>query len=318
MELGQLRIFLAVVDSGSVTLAAEDVALTPGAVSQQLRTLSAQLGVELFVRSGRRIVPTPEALRLAEHARAILQQVRLAEQEFARDASGDTRPFHFATGATALIYRLGKPLRGLRKRFPANEIHVTVAATEEIVAGILSRRFDLGLISMPVSDDRLTILPLFEEELLGLRPAHGRGGTGRVIKLAPAEIADAPFLLYPKRSNMRFVIDAFFQRLGIHPRITMEADDTEAIKRLVESGFGYSILPEFSLRGQGRFLELFRVVGHRLVRRQALAMARTGYPRPLTEAIARLIQNELSGGGAARARVQLRPGGSITTRNPTE
>ena len=95
------------------------------------------------------------------------------EQEFSKDeAAGDRRPFHFATGATALIYRLGKPLRLLRRRFPQTEILVTVAATEEIVAGLLSRRFDLGLISMPVAEDRLTILPLFEEELLGLRPAH--------------------------------------------------------------------------------------------------------------------------------------------------
>jgi DNA-binding transcriptional LysR family regulator len=297
MELGQLRIFLAVIDSASVTRAAEGVGLTPGAVSQQLRNLATHLGAELFVRSGRRITPTAQALRLAEYARTILQQVHRAEQEFTRDASGDTRPFHFATGATALIYRLGKPLRLLRKRFPENEIHVTVAATEEIVAGVLSRRFDLGLISMPIPEDRLTVLPLFEEELLGLRRAHGRGGSGRIATLKPEQIADAPFLLYPKRSNMRFVIDSFFERLSIHPRITMEADDTEAIKRLVESGFGYSILPEFSLRGQGRFLELFRIAGHKLVRRQALVMPRSEYPRPLTEAIARMIQTELGGVG---------------------
>jgi DNA-binding transcriptional LysR family regulator len=92
---------------------------------------------------------------------------------------------------------------------------------------------------------------------------------------------------------MRSVIDAFFERIGIHPRIIMEADDTEAIKRLVESGFGYSILPEFSLRGQARFVELFRVAGHKLARRQALATARTEYPRALTETIARILHDAL-------------------------
>jgi DNA-binding transcriptional LysR family regulator len=294
MELANLRTFLAVLDTASVTRAADAVGLTPGAVSQQLRGLSKHLGAELFVRSGRCILPTAEAQRLATHARVILHQVRAAELEFARDAAADTRPFHFATGATALIYRLGKPLRMMRKRFPSNEVHVTVAATEEIVAGLLSRRFDLGLISMPVEEDRLTVLPLFEEELLGLRPTHShkvsRGG--RIARVQPADLANAPFLLYPPRSNMRAIIDAFFDRIGIHPRITMEADDTEAIKRLVESGFGYSILPEFALRGQRR-LELFRVAGHRLARRQALATARTDYPRPLTETIARLIHDEL-------------------------
>jgi DNA-binding transcriptional LysR family regulator len=250
--------------------------------------------VELFVRAGRKIAPTAHALRLAEHARTILHQVERMQQDFSHDeAVGDRRPFYFATGATALIYRLGKPLRLLRRRFPQTEILVTVAATEEIVAGLLSRRFDLGLISMPVVEDGLTILPLFEEELLGLRPAHAGSSSGKVVRLRPEELADAPFLFYPKRSNMRLSIDKFFHDIGITPRVIMEADDTEAIKRLVESGFGYSILPEFSLRGQGRFLELFRVAGHRLVRRQALAMPRSEYPRALTQAISNTVHAAL-------------------------
>ena len=293
MVLGQLRVFLAVMDTASVTRAAEMVGLSAGAVSQQLRALSADLGAELFVRAGRKIAPTAHAVRLAEHARAILHQVGRMEQEFSKGEAGDNRPFHFATGATALIYRLGKPLRLLRRRFPHTEILVTVAATEEIVAGLLARRFDLGLISMPVPEDKLTILPLFEEELLGLRPAHARVGGAKTARLQPEELSDAPFLLYPKRSNMRLSIDTFFHQLGITPRVIMEADDTEAIKRLVESGFGYSILPEFSLRGQSRFLELFRVAGHRLARRQALAMPRSEYPRALTQSIAGVIHAAL-------------------------
>jgi DNA-binding transcriptional LysR family regulator len=294
MELGQLRVFLAVMDTASVTRAAEMVGLSAGAVSQQLRALGADLGVELFVRAGRKIAPTAHALRLSDHARAILHQVGRLEQDFSKDEAADHRPFHFATGATTLIYRLGKPLRLLRRRFPQCEILVTVAATEEIVAGLLARRFDLGLISMPVPEDKLTILPLFEEELLGLRPAQARGSSARIVHLKPADLADAPFLFYPPRSNMRLSIDTFFHQIGITPRVIMEADDTEAIKRLVESGFGYSILPEFSLRGQSRFLELFRVAGHRLVRRQALAMPRSEYPRALTESIARAFQEALT------------------------
>jgi len=294
VEIAQLRAFLAVVETSSVTQAAGIVGLTPGAVSQQLRALATELGTELLVRTGKRIVPSAAAHRLAEHARSILQQVDRIKRECENDPSADTRPFHFATGATALIYRLGEPLRTLRKRFPQTEIHVTVVPTEEIVAGLLNRRFDLGLLSMPVSEEKLTILPLFEEELLGLRPSPARASRAKSICLQPAELAKAPFLLYPKRSNMRYIIDAFFQGIGINPRVTMEADDTEAIKRLVEAGFGYSILPEYSLRGQRRFFETFRVAGHKLVRRQALAMAKTEYPRQLALSIAKVIQAALA------------------------
>lgn len=291
MEISHLRILLAVLETSSVTRAAEKVSLSPGAVSQQLHALGASVGTELFVRSGKRIVPTAAALRLGEHARSILHQVQLIEQEFVNDPAGDRRPFHFATGATSLIYRLGAPLRQIRKRFPQTEIHVTVAATEEIVEGLLSRRFDLGLISLPVPDDKLIIQPLYEEEVLGLRPAHGRA---RMTQLQPEDLAKAPFLLYPPRSNMRTTIDGFFRDLGITPRVVMEADDTEAIKRLVEAGFGYSMLPEFAVRRESRFFQLFRVKGRRLARNQALAMPRTDYPRALTGSIAKAIQSALS------------------------
>ncbi len=291
MEISHLRTLVAVLETSSVTRAAERVGLSPGAVSQQLHALGSGLGTELFVRSGKRIVPTAAALRLGEHARAVLQQVQLIRQEFVNDPASDTRPFHFATGATTLIYRLGPVLRLLRKRFPRSEIHVTVAATEEIVDGLEARRFDLGLISLPVPEDRVTILPLYEEELLGLRPAMGRT---RMAHLRPADLARAPFLLYPKRSNMRAAIDGFFQELGVKPAVVMEADDTEAIKRLVEAQFGYSILPEFALRRQSRFFQIFRVDGHRLVRRQALAMPRTEYCRALTQSVAKVIQSALA------------------------
>lgn len=285
-----MRILLAVLETSSVTKAAEKVALSPGAVSQQLHALANGLGTELFVRSGKRIVPTPAALRLAEHARTILQEISIVHQEFQNDPNSDTRPFHFVSGATTLIYRMGSTLRLLRRRFPHADFHVTVAATEEMVDGLLNRRFDLGLLSMPVADERIQTMPLFEEELLGLRPLPKLASPGKIVSIQSAELATVPFLLYPQRSNMRAIIDGFFGEIGLTPRVTMEADDTEAIKRLVEAGYGYSILPEYSLRRQSRFFQIFRVTGHRLVRKQALAMARAEYPRALTRAIARLIQ----------------------------
>jgi DNA-binding transcriptional LysR family regulator len=294
MDLRQLELFLAVMDTASVTLAAQKMYVTPGAVSLQLHGLAAELRTELFVRAGKRLQPTPNAHRLAEHARDVIKQVRQIEQEFENDPDRDVRPFRFATGATTLIHRLGTPLRQLKKKYTDTEIQVTVAQTEEIVAGLLSRQFDLGLISLPVNNDQLKILPLFEEELLVLRPSHARVSGTRVGTVGLEELARASFVLYPKRSNMRAIIDQFFNHAGISPRVIMEADDTEAIKSLVQSGFAYSILPGFALRGTNRFFHVMRVAGHTLARRQALAMARTDYPRALTESIALFLQEALT------------------------
>jgi DNA-binding transcriptional LysR family regulator len=293
MDLRQLEVFLAMMEHSSVTRAAEKLFLSPGAVSLQLHNLAAELRTELFVHSGRRIVPTEQAFRLAEHAREVIKKVRELEQDFANIAAEDARPFHFATGATTLIHRLGSPLRMLRKKFPRADIHITVAATEAMVAGILDGRYDLALISLPWPQQNLEIVPLFEEELLILRPARRPMASSNIASIQPRELASAPFLLYPKTSNMRQMIDRYFAELGLSPRVLMEADDTEVIKRLVEAGFGYSVLPQFALRGSGRFQTL-RVAGRRLVRQQALALPRTEYRRALTAAVAEFLKSSLA------------------------
>ncbi|HZQ90676.1 MAG TPA: LysR family transcriptional regulator [Terriglobales bacterium] len=294
MEIHQLELFLAVMETSSVTRAAEKVHLSPGAVSVQLHSLANELHAELFLRSGKRLIPTPTAYRLAEHARGVLRQVTNIRQEFDNDPTTDTRPFHFATGVTTLIYRLGRPLRLLRKQYPNTEIQVTVGVTEEIIAGLQQRRFDLGLISLPVAEDNLRILPLYEEELMVLRPSATRVRNGHVGTVRVADLEKVPFLLYPKQSNMRSIIDRFFKEIGLEPRVIMEADDTEAIKRLVECGFGYSILPEHALHGQPRFFQTLRIGRHRLMRQQALAMPKTEYPRKLTESVAGFLHAALS------------------------
>ena len=293
MDIHQLELFLAVMDSPSMTRAAEKIHLSPGAVSLQLHKLADELQTELFVRSGKRLIPTPAALRLAELAKQVVTMMGHIQQTFENDLTKDVRPFHFATGVTTLIHQLGAPLRQLRKRYPNAEIRVTVGVTEEMVAGLLERRFDLALISLPVSEANLKLIPLFEEELLIVRPSANKVGSGHISSMRASTLAGAPFLLYPKRSNVRLVIDRFFNELGVTPRVLMEADDTEAIKRLVESGFGYSILPEHALRGRSHFFQKFRIAGHRLTRSLALAMAQTECPRKLTESIASFLRTAL-------------------------
>jgi DNA-binding transcriptional LysR family regulator len=184
-------------------------------------------------------------------------------------------------------------LRQLRRRYPNAEIRVTVGVTEDMVAGLLEHRFDLALISLPVPEENLQIIPLFEEELLIVRPSQKKVGRGRIGSLTSDELASVPFLLYPKRSNVRRVIDEFFKDIGVQPNVQMEADDTEAIKRLVESGFGHSILPEHALRERSHFFQKFRVDGRRLTRSLALAVVRTDCPRKLTESIASFLRAAL-------------------------
>src|SRR6266853_5335133 len=115
MDVHQLELFLAVMESSSMTRAAEKIHLSPGAVSLQLHNLATELNTELFVRSGKRLIPTPAATRLAEHEAAVVKQMSKIRQEFANDTSKDTRTFNFATGVMTLIYQLVDALRTVRK-----------------------------------------------------------------------------------------------------------------------------------------------------------------------------------------------------------
>jgi DNA-binding transcriptional LysR family regulator len=295
MDFRQLQLFLAVIDHASVTKAAARMNLSTSAVSLQLRNLAEGMRTELFVKSGKRLLPTPAALRLAEHARLLMQHVEQIEREFENDPATDSRPFYLACGATALIYRLGRPLRLLRKQFPNITMRITVMPTEEMVAGVLDRRFDLALVSLPFPTGDLGVMPLFDEEMVILRPSPKQLRGWHVGTIQPAELAGAPFLLYPKRSNMRSIIDQFFLEMGVQPKVTMEADDTEVIRGLVESGFGYSILPEFALHSGSRFFQPLRVPGKRLGRVQALVYAKPENPRALTMSIAKFLHGSLSG-----------------------
>jgi DNA-binding transcriptional LysR family regulator len=294
MDIHQLELFLAVMESPSMTRAAEKVFLSPGAVSLQLHNLADELHTELFVRSGKRLIPTPAALRLAEHAKDLIKRMGQIKQEFENDLATDTRPFHFATGVTTLIYQLGKPLRQLRKQYPKAEIRVSVNVTEETVAGLHDRRFDLGLISLPVPEENLKIIPLFDEELMIVRPLSNKVRGHQTGSVRVAELTRVPFLLYPRGTVLRVLIDRFFKDIGVSPRVVMEAEDTEAIKRLVESGFGYSILPEHALRRRTGFFQTFRVDGHSITRSLALAMVQTDYPRKLTVSIAESLRTMLT------------------------
>jgi DNA-binding transcriptional LysR family regulator len=294
MDVHQLELFLAVMESPSMTRAAEKVFLSPGAVSLQLHNLADELHTELFVRSGKRLIPTPAALRLAEHAKDLIKRMGQIKQEFENDLATDVRPFHFATGVTTLIYQLGKPLRQLRKQYPKAEIRVSVNVTEETIKGLHDRRFDLGLISRPVPDENLKIIPLFDEELLIVRPSSNKVRGHQAGSVRVSELTRVPFLLYPKGTVLRVLIDRFFKDIGVSPRVVMEAEDTEAIKRLVESGFGYSILPEHALRRRTGFFQTYRVDGHPITRSLALAMVQTDYPRKLTLSIAESLRSMLT------------------------
>jgi len=305
MDLRQLQMFETVLATLNLTKAAEQLFITPSAVSLQLKHLSEELGSDLFVKSGQRLVATPAAICLSGYTGHLFEVIEEIRREFRTDAIPDSRPFVLATGLTTLMYRMGGPIRGLKRRYPHNEIRIVTGATEYVVSGLRARQFDLGIVSLPVSPEGIRVTPLYTEEMvLVVNPRHS--GIRR-SKVTAQELTRLRFILYPQGSNIRSMIDGFFQELGITPNITMELDNVEAIRRLVEYGYAAAFVPANALPRGSRLLRRVHINGHVLIRQVALAVPDTKYPRKLTESVSLFLSKAL---GRSQNRARPGPAGS--------
>ena len=305
MDLRQLQMFEAVLSTLNLTKAAEQMFITPSAVSLQLKHLSEELGIDLFVRCGQHLVATPAAICLSGYTRHLFEVMDEIRREFRTDAMPDSRPFVLATGLTTLMYRMGGPIRGLKRKYPHNEIRIVTGATEYVISGLRSLQFDLGIVSLPVSPDGIRVTPLYAEEMvLVVNPNHCHI---RRSAVTPEELTRLRFILYPQGSNIRSMIDGFFQDLGITPNVTMELDNVEAIRRLVEYGYAASFVPANALPRGSRLLRRVRIKGHRLIRQVAIAVPDTKYPRKLTESVSLFLTKALG-----RSQTGTRPAPNAT------
>jgi DNA-binding transcriptional LysR family regulator len=290
MELRQLETFRIVMATRSMTEAARRVHLSPAAVSLQMKHLSHELGTDLFTRVGHTLVPTMAAHRMNQHLGSLMDTLHTIREDFPADARYDTRPFILGTGPTTLIYQLRDPLRRLRRRFRHNEILVHVAPTQDIIYELEWKQIDLGIVSLPLQSPKLRLIPLFKEEMLVL--VNERDVSARCRSISLRDLAEMPMILYTKASSTRTLIDDLTYKHGITLRVTMEAEDTEAIKKLVEAGFGASILPRKALSNSPG-TRLLKIKEERLFRELAFAVPLNSHPRKLTDVIVKHLQKSL-------------------------
>ncbi|MFN7994157.1 MAG: LysR family transcriptional regulator [Bryobacteraceae bacterium] len=292
MDLRQLQMFEAVLATLNLTKAAGQLFVTPSAVSLQLKKLSEELGTDLFVKNGHQLVATPAAIRLSGYTRHLFEVMEDLHREFRADAAIDSRPFVLATGLTTLMYRMAGPLRALKRKYPHNEIRIVTGATEYVMTGLRNRQFDLGIVSLPVSLDGIRATPLYSEEMvLVVNPNHS---AVRGPSVTAQDLSRLRFILYPHGSNIRSMIDRFFQQAGIVPNVSMELDNVEAIRRLVEYGYAASFLPANALRRNSKALRRLHMDGLRVDRQVALAVPDTRYSRRLTESISAFLLEALA------------------------
>jgi len=251
MELRQLRYFVAIADSGSVTKAAERVFVAQSALSHQLAQLEAELGVSLFERSRRGVGLTEAGQRFFPHAVSILRQAEeaVASARSTRQEPEGTVVFglpHSASSALALPL-----LREVRQRFP----RVTLELTEELT-GNLSRQLRTGQIQLAVlfDDGQLggfSVTPVLSEQLCLIEPASAprTGRRGRTLTLQQA--LAQPLILPASPHGVRPIIEAAAAAAGLPPpRVEADISSISILRTTLLAGLAHSAL--HGLSGGGR------------------------------------------------------------------
>lgn len=255
MNLYQLTTFVTVVSEGSMTAAADKLYLTQPAVSQQIRNLEEDLGVDLLVRGVRQIKPTPQGEVLYEHARKILQlaqQAEVAIKSIGAELKGQIR----IGTLNSIGLHIMSPLMGrLMRHNPDLLIKVDYKSGEELVKAFKKGQFDVLVLPEVKTEFGLELEGVEAKFLLKEEMWLVRSGKETDV---PAQITAKDLGKFPL-VNFVDEFPGFNQKVeklmasnGVKMKSIFESSNVGTLKRVIESGLGWGFLPAHSIRKQVR------------------------------------------------------------------
>ncbi|MCQ0005310.1 LysR family transcriptional regulator [Actinomadura madurae] len=236
-------------ERGTVTATAEALHLTPSTVSQQLRQLARDLGVELLEAQGRRVRLTAAAHTVLRHADVLSAQWERARADLAGHRAGTSGQVRFCSVSSALAALVAPAAARLRERHPGVAVHMSERESEDAAHLLLARHFDVAVVipggHTPAPDDaRFAQWPVLDEpqDLLVAR-GHplAAGGTARL-----ADAAAESWIGSPPASTSTGSCSPPAAPPGYTPRIAHEANEWFAVSALVAAGFGVGLVPRLA------------------------------------------------------------------------
>ena len=243
MELRQLRTFAMAAELESFTRAAEAMAITQPAVSQQVASLEHELGVALFQRRGGRITLSDAGRHLYRYARQAIDLLDDASREIAEAPKTVTGTVQIATCTIPPETFLPQLLAAFRQVYPDVCESVSVSDTAEATRAIESGNADVGFVVAQPQGARLRGREIASQELkLVVAPDHSLASLERVT---PDDLRCEPFVLRKHGSGTRQCVEAALQQAGISPSeltIVLETNSNDAVRGAVKAGSGIAFL----------------------------------------------------------------------------
>ena len=250
MKLQQLRYLSEIARRDlNVSEAAQALHTSQPGVSKQIRALEEELGIDVFVRHGKRLVAVTEpgraVIAIAERILAEAANLRRAGEEFANDQVGTLT---IAATHTQARYALPKAVAAFKRRYPQVALHIHQGNPTQICEQVAAGEADLCVATEMV--DRfptLVSLPVYQwNRCVVVPPKHP------LLKgnLTLEKLADYPIVTYDFAFANRTLVQKAFESRGLAPHIVLSAQDSDVIKTYVELGLGVGILARMAFDRQ--------------------------------------------------------------------
>lgn len=247
MKLQQLRYLCEVVNHGlNLSKAAEFLHTSQPGISKQIRLLETELGVDIFVRNGKRVVETTPPgraiLEIAERMLKDAKNLKQVGQEFANEASGSLT---IATTHTQARYALPPAIKDFTLRYPKVKLILRQGSPTQIAELVSSGVADIAIATEAIElFDQLVMLPCYQwNRCIVVPPRHP---LLKLKKLTLEAIAAYPIITYDFAFTGRSRINQAFDAKGLVPNVVLTAIDADVIKTYVELGLGIGILAQMA------------------------------------------------------------------------
>ncbi|HYF95742.1 MAG TPA: LysR family transcriptional regulator [Symbiobacteriaceae bacterium] len=241
MILQHLITFCRVVETGGFSRAGELVGLSQPAVTRQVAALEADLGTPLLDRSSRQFRLTPAGELVYERARRLAAGVSELREAVSDLVDHDRGRVSIGAVTTVGVGILPPILSDFARRYPAVRVTVKAGRTAEALERVLQGEIDMAITPNPVTHPRLKSIPLCTDPVVLVCSPERKATLPDPVPLE--QLSQEPMITFQAPSRFRTFVDAIFEQHGIYPNITMEFDSHEAVRLMVEMGFGLAMVP---------------------------------------------------------------------------
>jgi len=280
MLYAHLESFVEVARLGNVSRAAEALFLTQPAITARLKSLESDLGVELFVRSPRGMKLTDAGRAFLPYAERTIAAFDEGRQLVTNLRSGTMGALVIGAAPAVSTYLLPGILRAFRATHPNVRLGVRTGHTEEVLEMVLRGEAHVG-IGRPIRHPDVELIPVLDDEMvLVVGARHGFASRGKVRM---DELAEERLILFDRTSSYHDLTSSLFRQAGVVPASTLELDNVEAAKKMVQQGLGVALLPRMAVGGElrSRSLRAVKLIGAPTVRRPIVALRRKDAGEPI-------------------------------------